>query len=335
MTDKPRRHGATEKKKTPRIHERHENIFDVVSDESPRVSSWHSCFSWRPFGVFSVPQCLRGLSAVMFLAALQSWTFAQGSGVGFHHVHLNSTDPAKAIAWYLKTFAVTSKATVGGYDGVASEKMFVLVSRVPVTPSTALDSAIWHFGWGSPDMPADFAMHQANGVQFATPLSKLASGTVFAYLKAPDGGLVEINSATSRAFVHVHLTAEHPLCAADWYVQHLGALTRTAPRSGPCEAPYAAPSEPLAVIRSPAATVRFDEISLIIYPRQRPGPVVSSTGHVVDHIALSVTDLAATLKRLEGEGVRVLRSSQAFGSGGKSAFIEGPDAIVIELVERP
>jgi catechol 2,3-dioxygenase-like lactoylglutathione lyase family enzyme len=91
----------------------------------------------------------------------------------------------------------------------------------------------------------------------------------------------------------------------------------------------------LAVIRSPAATVRFDEISLIIYPRQRPGPVVSSTGHVVDHIALSVTDLAATLKRLEGEGVRVLRSSQAFGSGGKSAFIEGPDAIVIELVERP
>ena len=70
-------------------------------------------------------------------------------------------------------------------------------------------------------------------------------------------------------------------------------------------------------------------------PSTAPGPVVSPSGHVVDHIALSVTDLAATLERLESEGVRVLRGSQAFGSGGTSAFIEGPDAIVIELVERP
>jgi catechol 2,3-dioxygenase-like lactoylglutathione lyase family enzyme len=55
---------------------------------------------------------------------------------------------------------------------------------------------------------------------------------------------------------------------------------------------------------------------------------------VVDHIALSVPDLTAALKRLEGEGVRVLRGSQVFGSGpGKAALIEGPDAIVIELVE--
>jgi hypothetical protein len=60
---------------------------------------------------------------------------------------------------------------------------------------------------------------------------------------------VEINSASSRAFVHVHLMSEHPLCTADWYVKHLGATSRAAPRDGPCEVPYAAPSEPLAVIR--------------------------------------------------------------------------------------
>jgi len=334
MTKKPQRLRDSEKKRTPRKHERHEIFFDQFPNENPSINSWSSCVSWLPFSVYSVSLRLCGLFVVMFSAAWQVPVLAQASGAGFHHVHLNSTDPAKAIAWYLKTFTVTSKATVGGFDGVASEKMFVLVSKTTAPPSTALDSAIWHFGWGSPDMAADFAMHQANGVEFATPLSKLASGTVFAYMKAPDGGMVEINSAASRAFVHVHLTAEHPLCAADWYVRHLGAVTRAAPRTGPCEAPYGAPSEPLAVIRSPAATVRFDEISLIIYPRQRPGPVVSSAGHVVDHIALSVNDLAATLKRLEGEGVRVLRGSQAFGSGGKSAFVEGPDAIVIELVER-
>ena len=278
------------------------------------------------------------VSAAAVAAALLivSATAAQQSPAGFHHVHLNSTDPAAAIAWYTKTFPVTSRATVAGFDGIATERIHLLFTRSENPPSSVLNSPIWHFGWGSPDMPADFAMHQANGVKFATPLSKLAQGTVFAYMNAPDGALVEINSAQSRAFVHVHLYSEHPLCTADWYVRHLGAARRGTVREGPCEAPYGAPSEPLAVIRSPAATVRFDDISLIIYPRQRPGSLVSSAGHVVDHLALSVADLPAALTRLEGAGVKVLRGVHPFGSGqGKAALIEGPDSIVIELVERP
>jgi catechol 2,3-dioxygenase-like lactoylglutathione lyase family enzyme len=256
------------------------------------------------------------------------------STVGFHHVHLNSVDPAKAIAWYTATFPVTSKATVGGFDGLASERIYLLFTKVAAPPSAALDSAIWHFGWGSPDMPGDFARHQAGGVQFATPLSKLAGGTVFAYLNAPDGALVEINSAPSRAFVHVHLYSEHPRCAADWYETHLGGVRRGTRPEGPCQAPYAAPSEPLAVIRSPAATVRFDDVNLIIYPRQRPGLLTPSPGHVVDHIALLVSDLPGTLRRLTAAGVKVLRPMYQFGIG-PAALIEGPDAIAIELVERP
>ena len=251
---------------------------------------------------------------------------------GFHHLHLNATDPGKAVEFYTKTFPVTSKTAVAGFDAIASEKIHVLFSKVASPPNAELTSPIWHFGWGSPDMAGDYAMHAANGVTFVTPLSKLAQGTVFVYLRGPDGALVEINSAASRAFVHVHLYSEHPLCAADWYVRMLGGVRRAAPREGPCEAPYGQPSEPLAVIRSPAATVRFDDISLIIYPRQRPGTLESSRGHIVDHIALSVGDLGAALARLEKGGVKVLQAAQAFGAG-RSAMIEGPDRIAIELVE--
>ena len=264
-------------------------------------------------------------------------TVAQSVPTGFHHLHLNSMDPAAAIAWYLKTFPVTSAVTVAGIDGIATEKIYLLFDKVAKPPIAALDSPIWHFGWGSPDMPGDFAMHQKNGVTFRTPLSTLPQGTVFAYMQAPDDGLVEINSAQSRAFVHVHLYSENPLCAADWYRQHLGATSRGAAREGPCDVPYGAPSEPLAVIRSPAATVRFDDISLIIYPRQRPGPLVSPAGHVVDHLSLSVTDLKATVARLEANGVRIVRGVHPFGRDGKTlaAVIEGPDSMLIELVERP
>ncbi|MGH9854522.1 MAG: VOC family protein [Blastocatellia bacterium] len=251
----------------------------------------------------------------------------------FHHVHLNSTDSSKAIDFYTRTFDVTKKTRLAGFDGIQSEKMYLLFNQVKAPPPASLDSAIWHFGWGSVAMESDYQKHLDNGVAFHTPITRLGSGLLFAYLKAPDGALVEINTSQTRAFIHVHLYSDAPLCAAEWYVKHLGATSR-AQRSGPCEVPFAAPSEPLGVIRSPAATVRFGEISLIIYPRQRPGPLVSPRGHVVDHIALSVPDLSVALDRLRKAGVKVLEEPHQFGdSKSRAAMIEGPDAMAIELVE--
>jgi catechol 2,3-dioxygenase-like lactoylglutathione lyase family enzyme len=255
------------------------------------------------------------------------------NATGFHHVHLNSTDPSKAIEFYTRTFDVTKKARLAGFDGVQSEAVYLLFNKVKSPPPNSPDSAIWHFGWGSTAMEADYQKHLADGVTFHTPITRLGSGLLFAYMKAPDGALVEINTSNTRAFIHVHLYSDAPLCAAEWYVKHLGATSRSQ-RGGPCEVPFAAPSEPLGVIRSPAATVRFGEISLIIYPRQRPGPLVSPRGHVVDHIALSVPDLTGALDRLRKSGVKVLEELHPFGdSKTRAAMIEGPDSTAIELVE--
>ncbi len=259
------------------------------------------------------------------------------NAASFHHLHLNSLDPSKAIDFYTRTFDVTKKTRLAGFDGIQSEKIYLLFDMVKTPPATTPESAIWHFGWGSAAMEADYRKHLDNGVTFHTPITRLGSGLLFAYMKAPDGALVEINTSNTRAFIHTHLYSDAPLCAAEWYVKHLGAITRAgarAQRSGPCEVPFAAPSEPLGVIRSPAATVRFGEISLIIYPRQRPGPLVSPRGHVVDHIALGVIDLTVTLDRLRKSGVKVLEEPYPFGnSKTRAAMIEGPDGIAIELVE--
>ncbi|MFN0084744.1 MAG: VOC family protein [Blastocatellia bacterium] len=252
---------------------------------------------------------------------------------GFHHVHLNSLDPAKAAEFYTRTFDVTRKTRLAGFEAVQSENIFLLFDKVKAAPATAPDSAIWHFGWGSTAMESDYQRHQANGVSFATPLTRLGSGLLFAYMKAPDGALVEINTSGTRAFIHAHLYSAAPLCAADWYVKHLGAASRSQ-RTGPCEVPFAAPSEPLGVIRSPATTVRFGEISLIIYPQQRPEKLVSPRGRAIDHIALKVSDLAGMLARLRQAGVKVLEAPHPFGdSESRAAMIEGPDAIAIELIE--
>ncbi len=132
-------------------------------------------------------------------------------------------------------------------DGVQSEKMYLLFNKVNKPPLTAPDSAIWHFGWGSTAMETDYEKHRANGIIFHTPITRLNSGLLFAYMKAPDGALVEINISNTRAFIHVHLYSDAPLCAADWYVENPGAVSRASVvRTSPCEVPFAAPSEPLA-----------------------------------------------------------------------------------------
>ena len=56
------------------------------------------------------------LSAAALAAALVSLQ-AQAPALptpGFHHLHLNSSNPEAAAAWYAKEFPSTSKTTWGG-----------------------------------------------------------------------------------------------------------------------------------------------------------------------------------------------------------------------------
>ena len=287
---------------------------------------------------YRLPAVSNALIALLWLSLPNAIGRSQDSPAQsvFLHVHLNSLDPPNAASFYTKTFDVTRRTSIAGWDVVRSENMYLLFNKVPTAPPTAPDTAIWHFGWGSTDMEADYKKHLAAGVTFHTPMTRLGSGTLFAYMKGPDGALVEINTSQTRAFIHVHLYSDAPLCAADWYRKHLGAASRAGvQRTGPCEVPFAAPSEPLGVIRSPAASVRIGDVALIIYPRQRPGPLVSTRGHVVDHIAVSYPDVASELERLRKSGVKVLEELHRFGkSNAQAAMIEGPDSIAIELVGK-
>ena len=117
-------------------------------------------------------------SLVLFLA----WPVAVGGQqeasvkIAFHHVHLNTTDPAAASNFYTRTFDVTRKVSVAGMNGVQSENMYLLFNTVAKPAPSAKASAIWHFGWGSPAMEDYYQRHLANGVVFQTPVTRLASG---------------------------------------------------------------------------------------------------------------------------------------------------------------
>src|SRR5579859_5798834 len=76
---------------------------------------------------------------------------------GFHHLHLNSPDPDRAIDFYTKQFPSTSKSTWGGFPALKTGKVFVLFTKVnsaaPIVPQTA----IWHFGFHVVDVRKNLA----------------------------------------------------------------------------------------------------------------------------------------------------------------------------------
>src|ERR1044072_8312 len=101
-------------------------------------------------------------------SAQNGWSQTAPAPITFHHVHLNSLDPSAAINFYTKTFEVTKKTSLAGWDAVKSENMYLLFNKVSKAPEAALESPIWHFGWGSTNMETDYQKHLDNGIAFAT-----------------------------------------------------------------------------------------------------------------------------------------------------------------------
>ncbi len=55
--------------------------------------------------------------------------------IHFHHVHLNSVNPAAAAAYYPKPFAQSAaKTTFNGYEAVKTGGVYLLFTKVAATP---------------------------------------------------------------------------------------------------------------------------------------------------------------------------------------------------------
>jgi catechol 2,3-dioxygenase-like lactoylglutathione lyase family enzyme len=310
-----------------------------------------------------------------------------------HHVGLNSVDPNRAIDWYLKVWPTAKRVEVAGYPAVEAD-MLVVFNKVNRPPSGAwrdalhraeAQSAFWHIGAMTNTTnladrlraigikhlplftsPTDTTTVWRSGLspyagtltakQFAAAQTTPPRDGGFSYVVAPDGVLFELTGGptTRDSFSHMHFYHEKPLCAANWYVDHLGMeLPPVRDSSGvetprkpwdPCDVPYGEagwPSlEPIGTIRQPSGGVRFGNGSLSWYPRQcvsdrcgRDQPLVPSRGQALDHIAFTVENLDALVTRLRAANVKILEGPYKFGSG-RAFMIEDPDGLAIELIDR-
>jgi catechol 2,3-dioxygenase-like lactoylglutathione lyase family enzyme len=300
---------------------------------------------------------------------------------GFHHLHLNSVDPDAAIDFYVRQFPSTSKTSWAGIPALKSPtNVLILFSKVDTPPPTSPQTAIWHFGWHVQDSRKRLETYRARpdvthfplytsdeggtvlissdtwpagaalGLTRAEIVDAKAKGVEptrergFAYLRAPDGAIVEyLGNFPGERMNHVHMFQDHPFCAQLWYQKHLNTplvAGRTPPpgmTEANCQVPRGGePSWPAmerqGLYRTPRAAVEYDDVMLTWYARQDDAPLVGTRGHLYDHIALRVADLDAWVAKLSGEGVTFLEQPYPLGDT-RAVMIEGPSREAIELVE--
>jgi hypothetical protein len=84
----------------------------------------------------------------------------------------------------------------------------------------------------------------------------------------------------------------------------------------------------------PAMGVNFSDVFLRWYMVQEEAPLAPMRGTVVDHFALSVSDLDAWIAKLRSESVKFLEGPQPYNVGDfRAVMIEGPSSEAIELIE--
>ena len=174
---------------------------------------------------------------------------------------------------------------------------------------------------------------------------KPAGGPGFAYIRGPDDALIEVQGdMPAERFNHVHMYHEDPFCSALWYQKHLNAAVPQGRRGGAeprTEANCKAPRTPDktwpalewdGMYRAPSIALAFSDVSMGGYIRQGDRPLVSTRGHLADHIALSVANLDPWIAKLRSEGVAFLEQPYKLGDA-RAVLIEGPSKEALELVE--
>lgn len=259
----------------------------------------------------------------------------------FHHVRLNATQPAKSMAFYQKHLGAVPIKYRGGTNALFVERSFLLFNKVDSPPPTDLVSGIWHIGWGGVDVPNEYRWLARQGVKFhTTPQPLPGFDNHYMYLWGPDQELIEVNTMGHHRFAHVHFFADDVNATCEWYAQHLGLR----PRRAKVPRPKGDPETLLGIWMN---FITCDNVQMIFFGKPdfekpvswwRDPPlrdIQPTQGRAIDHVAFSYREIDPVYARMKEAGVAIVAepaTCEPFGF--RSFLVEGPDRVLIEIVEE-
>src|SRR5436190_297772 len=123
---------------------------------------------------------------------------------GFHHIHMNSTDPTAAINEFLKVYPASTRVTGGGFEGLkTANDVYMLFTKVTTPPpapgpdrvsATAPQTAFWHHVWAVADGRQTLKSLRASDPNFD-------ARRMIAQWIGPEGGRVDFSSDTYSGFL--------------------------------------------------------------------------------------------------------------------------------------
>jgi catechol 2,3-dioxygenase-like lactoylglutathione lyase family enzyme len=258
----------------------------------------------------------------------------------FHHVLINSVDPAASIQFYGRVFGATPIKFRGVSDAAFTEKSFILFNKVDQPAESKLNTGIWHIGWGGVDVKNEYEWWKKHKVTIHTPLSPLPGpDNFYMYISGPDKELIEINTMGHHRFAHVHFFCTDVNESVAWYVKHLGIKPRrlTVPK----------PQGDMSTLAGIWINViQCDNVTMIFFgkPDVSPAPpwwpdeplkeIQPTKGRPIDRIAFSYRDIGPVFERMKAAGAKIVEPITERSEFKLTSFlVEGPDKVTVEIVE--
>jgi catechol 2,3-dioxygenase-like lactoylglutathione lyase family enzyme len=259
----------------------------------------------------------------------------------FHHVRLNVRDVGKSMRFYQRLFGAVPVKYRGNPDSVFVERSFLLFNTVESPPDGALNTAIWHIGWGGVDLRSEYEWYRKHGAEIQTPISPLpGADNYYFYQRGPDKELIEINTMGHHRFAHVHLFATDVNATCRWYREHLGLKPRLGDRPKP-------KGNMATLDKIWINLMQCDNVLIIVFgkPDVTPPPpwwpgaplkkLEPTKGRPIDHLAFSYRQIEPVFAAMQQSGVKIVEPIKVDPKYHfKSFFVAGPDGVLIEIVEE-
>jgi catechol 2,3-dioxygenase-like lactoylglutathione lyase family enzyme len=228
------------------------------------------------------------------------------------HIHLAVPDPAKGVEWYRKHF--NGQPMTEAPDRLMFGETRVIFQKNE-SPQPSSGSVVDHIGFSVKDLDAALKDVQADGGKLVTPARDVEGLFRLAFVEDPWGVRIEVVQDPAKLGLHhIHLRAADPAVALAWYVDKIGGT--------------------LEKLKGRIDGINYGGVWLLA---QR-GETTPSPGHAIDHIGFRPLNVDSVIAGMKAKNVKVTTEPRpltlAGGTTMRLAFIDGPDGVRIELVQR-